>query len=166
MQFSPSALEVLVQNNIAFENWRISDDERKRISNTPVGVAAFYSPGSLLGHNEIKMLQSIEFLIALDISYLKSGLLTGDEQIGIILHELGHIINPAPYEPCSCMNPKLDEELYADYYTIHCGYGAEFALAMSKMREAKIYGFTSTSIEKRITELKSPSAKRLNLRLT
>jgi len=163
MQFAPSARQLLATYHIPFESWTIPDAERSRIADAPIGLAAFYTPGSRLGPTEIQMLQSIQFLIALDMSYLKAEFLTAPEQVGIIIHELGHVLNPAIYDPCSCMNAALDEELYADYYTIHCGYGSEFASAMAKMRQANVHGFASSSIQQRLDELASPSSIRLNL---
>ena len=92
-----------------------------------------------------------------------SGTLSPDEQVSVILHELGHIFNLPPNG--YYMNQSLEEEMYADYYTHHCGYGLQFAEAMNKMRANGVCGFNVPEIVTRVNELTNGSGPqpRLNL---
>ena len=155
----------MARHGISFGIWDIPHEERTRISYTSVGIVAFRAPAFCISMSQVFLEGVPSDIIMLDRTFLETELITGPEQIGIILHEIGHIVNKPESEPAEYMernSSSLEEELYADYYTHHCGYGQHFARAMTKMREAKIYGFDMPNIQLRLDALAAPTKRRLN----
>ena len=172
LRIAPSARDHLERHGIIFDNWDIKDEEKDRISHTSVGIVAFRAPAFCIDMSQAFGKNMPSYIIALDETFLETGLITGPEQIGMILHEIGHIVNKPIPEPVACTDPaeymtplpsSLEEELDADYYTYHCGYNQHFANAMRKMRKEKIYGFNNPDIQRRLDELATPTKERLYL---
>jgi hypothetical protein len=162
-----AAEKFLTKHSIMPQDWKIPQAEQERINVANIGMVVFYTPASSLDLSLSPWINNCSHLIALDGSYLDSGAISQDQQVGIILHEIGHILNRPPYDHNDLMKTKsdhnLDDEFYADYYAHHCGYGAQFISAMRCMRSANIYGFNSIEIDQRIQALDQSLQVRLNL---
>jgi len=168
MKLSLAAAKWLTKHSIMPTAWAIQrPEEQERIARSNIGLAIFYAPASQLDLSLFAGLSECKYLIAIDASYLDSGRITPDQQVGIILHELGHVFNVPPYDITSCMKSQqehnLEAEQYADYYTHHCGYGAPFAGAMKHMKDTGVHGFDSPEIDSRIADLTSSISEKLNL---
>lgn len=143
----------LMKHEILPSQWGLTQLETDRIGKSGVRIVIFNAPAS------VDMFPTTgSCLMILDAGPLNQGLITAKMQIGIILHELGHLVNPPPndtdtYVSCMGGGASSEDEIFADDYALHCGYGREFAEALKLMSEQGIYGFDSPGVRKRIERL-------------
>jgi hypothetical protein len=156
-----SARELLEKHQILPSQWNLPDGEAEKIIEAGVKLAVMFSPAS-----QLKLPKGdYDNLVIIDVSFLGQKVISPEIQVSIILHEIGHIVNP----PQPCTNPnymdamnygdKFDDELCADLYAARCGYGEAFASALKLMRQRAIHGFESESVAERINRLNQASSK-------
>ena len=170
-----AARKLFTLRGILPSTWAIPSDEKTRLSQSPIGIAIFNSPASVLNLDISPIPPRVRFLIVIDGGPLHAETITPQEQIGVLLHEFGHHVNPPPKPTddaaliaswgrlASGSNHLSEDELFADDYARHCGFGFHFANAMEKMKNIGVPGFDHPSIDERIGLLRTTSEPRLNL---
>ena len=154
------------------DSWNIPESERERICKSGVGIAVSYTPASVMDLKTSPIPPEVSALIIIEGTPLLEEFITPPEQIGMVLHELGHHLNAPPAARSgmdawvqALSKPEIDlGELYADDYARHCGYGAEFRSAMIKFREGGRFGFDGEEIGRRIGKLGEDRELMFNLR--
>ena len=149
-------------HGIELQSWSIPNAEVQRINEASIEIQITNTSTDPVADTYRDTSRNI-FIIKINTTYLDGNQITPEQQIGIILHEIGHRLNPAPYSAARVMNASEDCELYADYYAHYCGYGEHFADALEKMKIGKVSGFTSQEVTNRITTLRNQPPCLLNL---
>jgi hypothetical protein len=171
-----ASFNLLKKHCVLPDSWDIPDQEKERIKNSNIGVTTIISPASILNVDENRPLDNLCHLVVLNVPILVDAFDNERQFISSILHEVGHAINlPKPRTGNDLYVYKMetseagtslptDDEVYADDYARFCGYGDDFAEALSLMRERGEYGFDSLAIQTRIDRLRNPNEKlQLNL---
>lgn len=154
-----SARQILGKHRILPTLWGILDEETEKIIGAGIKLAVMFSPAS-----QLKLPHgNYDNLVMIEISLLEQAVISPKMQVGVILHEIGHLVNPPQpsvipnYVDAMKYGPKFDEEICADLYTARCGYGEDFASALKLMRQRGIYGFDSDAVSERILRLEQIS---------
>jgi hypothetical protein len=154
-----SAREILGKHSILPSQWGLLDEETEKIIGAGIKLAVMFSPAS-----QLKLPQgNYHSLVMIDISLLEQAVISPKMQVGVILHEIGHVVNPPQpsltpnYMDALRYGREFDEEICADLYAARCGYGEAFASALKLMRQQGIYGFDSGAVSERILRLEQVS---------
>jgi hypothetical protein len=168
---SGTTYNLLKRHKILPDSWAIPDSEVARIINSDIGLLSIFSPAANLAVSSKYDIDKVKNLITFNASFLEGSIISGRQIVSIILHEIGHILNspiPRPHTDVYYMNRStsgtsvpVDEEIYADDYARYCGYGCDFANALSIMRNRGEFGFNCPTIQIRIDRLKNPSQELL-----
>lgn len=163
-----SAEEFLSINQIEPQIWQIPQEVRAKITNEKIGVAVFNAPASVLDLSVSPLPADLKHLIIIDKGPLKARKITADQQIAMLLHEIGHIVAPPPPKPNSptgqrniaCYLEALakkpsDDEVCADQFASHCGYAEHLAEALAAMLRLGVPGFDEGITKKRIELLRA-----------
>ena len=175
MKLTPSAEAWMFKHSISPKSWKIPPDELERIDKLPATADVYEPPGGVLDRSKSPASVMGGRLVSLDKSYLERGNVTKEQQIGIILHEIGHIVNQPQQTQMETYEEEMHKqdgnnkqatatELYADYYVHYCGYGRHYAAAMRVMKVLDVYGFDTDAVTQRLAELDNTPRERLNLK--
>ncbi len=163
----PSTKKWMKRHSIMPAQWNLSGEEVQRISSAGIRITVYNTPATCL-----PLLPAIEaglkYLIVVDPAPLESGKLTPRQMIASLLHELGHVVNlPIPgifdFDYLMQLNGVKDEEVFADDYVRHCGYGIDFAEALEAMMEIEPHTFRTTAVNFRIKRIRENTQLNLNL---
>jgi hypothetical protein len=100
----------------------IPDDEKKRIEKSNFFITTAVLPTGIVGFKGNPFPSNDKFyLIYFEYEFLIQMKSRGNELAAILLHEIGHLLNPP-----ATIKPTPDEkEMYADDYVRHCGFGKQ-----------------------------------------
>lgn len=154
-----SARKILEKHQILPSHWQLREGTAERIIEANIRLTIMYSPASQIN------LPPGDYgsLVVADVSLLEKGVITPEMQVGIFMHEIGHVLNPPPtgpntnYVDALAYGDKFDEEVSADQFAVACGYGQSFASALKVFRERGTYGFDSDAVAERIRRLEQVS---------
>ena len=165
IQLQPTVAKLFNARGISPLKWAISETEQGRIASANIGVTFFCGGATTVTMSRFPDRQSIEHLVVLDYELFNDGLLSGDQVVAMLLHEIGHIVNiPDPANYKSLLEYRWHQELFADYYAFYCGYGNAFSQALKCLRDRKAFGFVSPEVDSRIESSASPHVTYLNLK--
>lgn len=163
----PKTRSWMKRHSIMPSQWNLSPEEASRIIAAGIRISVYNKPASWL-----PLAASIEgglkHLIVVDPTPLSSGEFTPQQMIASFLHEVGHVINaPVPGfldgEYRLHMIGVAEEEIFADDYARHCGYGNAFADALEVMIQAEPKTFNNEAVKYRIERIRSNAQVYLNL---
>jgi len=146
---------------------KLTDIERKRIQSSRASITSFLSSEYDRLNKLYSPLQCVGSEIKFYEYYIRKRLVSDCEMNAMVLHEIGHLVNLPPDEAGTGKynTNTLEEELYADYYSVYCGYKEPLLSAIKKMCSMRINEFETEHIKIRINELASKNTKvRLNLK--
>ena len=147
--------------------WNLSPEEASRITAAGIRISVYNRPASWL-----PLAASIEgglkHLVVVDPAPLSSGTFTSQQMIASLLHEIGHVVNVPVRgflngEHMLHMIGVAEEEIFADDYARHCGYGNDFADALEVMMQAEPKTFNKEAVKYRIERIRSNARIYLNL---
>lgn len=151
-----SANEFLFNIGAHPSSWGLPSNLISKISAEKIGLLVFNSPASTLDLTMNQAITEARHLIILDKNSIRS--LPAREVVGVILHEIGHTLNPPPalteeqqieeWAHDSTLTPDRSE-VYADKFATECGYGHDFANALKR-------GLQNPHISARIKLLEQP----------
>ena len=156
------------RHSIMPSQWNLSPEEAKRITSAGIHITVYNTPASCL-----PLVQPIEaglrYLIVVDPAPLDSGKLTPKQMIATLLHEIGHVVNPpikGIFDPdyyLMQLKGVKEDEVFADDYARHCGYGADFADALECMKQQEPGTFDTDAVKYRIDQIRTEAQVYLNL---
>jgi hypothetical protein len=128
---------LLKRHDILPDSWDVPDEEKTRIISSDIGVLSIFSPAANLAVTPKYQIDKVKNLITFNASLLEGSVISSRQIVSIILHEIGHILNMPKPRPItdyiyfmarstSGTSVPADEEIYADDYARHCGYGNDF----------------------------------------
>ena len=157
------AKSFLEENGILPSQWKLPMGESKKIINAGVKIAIMWTPASEIKLPACVSPDEYSHMVIIDASYLSQKIITPDMQVGVILHEIGHVVDHSKsggnidYITIMKYGRQFENEVSADQYASLCGYGSQFAEALQTMRDKGVYGFDSDSVAERIRLLKAVS---------
>ena len=163
----PSTKRWMLRHSILPSQWNLSADEAQRIASAGIRITVYNTPASCL-----PLVQPIEVglkhLIVVDPAPLDSGKLTPRQVIATLLHEIGHVVNlPTPgifdFDYMMQLKGVREDEVFADDYARHCGYGTDFADALELMKQAEPASFDTEAVKYRIERIRTESQLNRNL---
>lgn len=163
----PKTQSWMKHHSIMPSQWNLSPEEASRITAAGIRISVYNKPASWL-----PLAASIEgglkHLVVVDPAHLSSGKFTPQQMIASLLHEIGHVVNaPVPGflngEYRLHMIGVAEEEIFADDYARHCGYGNAFADALEVMIQAEPKTFNNEAVKYRIERIRSNAQVYLNL---
>jgi hypothetical protein len=131
--FTAQAKTWLCKHEIMPSTWNLHHDEYDRILSAGLALTIFNTPACTIPLADVQQrIPNLQNLILIDSRCIDGpddkGLLAREEVIATLLHEIGHVVNPAP------TTDAYNEEGWADDYARHCGYEASLVIALSKLR--------------------------------
>jgi hypothetical protein len=156
-----SVREILEKHQILPSQWDLPNGEPEKIIGVGIKLAIMFSPAS-----QLKLPQGdYDNLVIIDGSLLEQNVISPEMQVGMILHEIGHVVNRPQvsatpnYMDALKYGDKFEEEICADLYAARCGYGEAFVSALKLMSRRGIYGFDSEAVAERILRLEQVSSQ-------
>jgi hypothetical protein len=102
----------------------------------------------------------IKHLVIFDTLYLRTGSIRQPEFKALLLHEIGHVVNPPKnYNPADTS----ESEFYADDYVRHCGFAEDLANCLEVLMRLDPDGFDFELTMMRINRIKNDDTLLLNL---
>lgn len=155
------------RHSIMPAQWNLPPKEARRLADSSIRISVYNKPASCLPLAK-PIEEGLKHLIVVDPAPLSSGLFTPRQMIASLLHEIGHVVNaPVP----GVLNGEFhlhmigvaEEEVFADDYARHCGYGADFANALEVMIQVEPQTFKNEAVKIRIERIRSNAQVYLNL---
>jgi len=139
-------------------NGRLAVDERQRIESHRFFFVTCVNPSSTVDFrgNPFPVVGPFRVLfIEWTFFYGLRG--EPDELGAVLLHEIGHTLNPAP------AGRNAEKEHYADDYARHCGYGEFLRRNLERCLRGHVAGFEPDATNERIHRMTPDEPLKLNL---
>ena len=148
--------------------WSLTHQEAERIIAAQIGITICSPPANCVPLHKIPEEQSIRYLITVDPSLVEDKVFSARQQIGVLLHEIGHVVNPRTetsidHDFTMGLIRLNEHEIFADDYVRFCGYGEDFAESMEVMISRDSIRFDTSSSKKRVELLREDRQLHLNL---
>ena len=130
--FTPQAKAWLNKHGIMPSKWNLVREETDRILSANLALTIFNTPACTIPLVDIHLkIPNLQNVIQIDSSCIEGSFwkepFSKEEVIAMLLHEIGHVVNPAPISDC------YNEEGWADDYARHCGYHDHLLTALQKL---------------------------------
>jgi len=135
------------RNAICPSSWGLNEHDIQKIIGSSLRLTIMYSPASLLPLPENR--KSID-LVMCNATLLNENLLSKEEFIAVLLHEIGHIVNKPDGVHAYI---KEHAELFADDYVRLCKYDISLVSALRELRNRYPVTFGKENIETRIKRI-------------
>ena len=160
-------MDWLTENGISPSQWNLDPEEVSRIISAGVALKISFCPVFIYDLSEHQ--RGRGKIIFFDSTLLEKPLISQDEAVAAILHEIGHTVNrfkskhqAGPEFFMEHMkrkdNPCADE-FDADDYARHCGYGEHLANGLQKIIDSGQPGFNTPVNHNRIKRIRDNEEK-------
>ena len=146
-------------------SWGIPAAEWPRIKAQNIFITVTTLPaGTLLVKNRLKGIDDPK-LVMIELSRVRNHELTQQEVVAMILHEIGHIVNPPPAATLGTTDDVADmlaggrttaqrQELFADDYARHCEKGEAVASGLERLMALQPNEFSNQDVRRRIQRIR------------
>jgi hypothetical protein len=136
----------------------LNADERRRIESYQFFFVTCVSPSSTVKFRGNPFPHEGSFRILFIEWKFFSDLRGKPDELGaVLLHEVGHTLNPAP------AGRNTEEEYYADDYARHCGFGGPLRRNLEGCLRNHLVGFERDGVKERICRITPGGPLNLNL---
>lgn len=147
-------------------SWGLPEIECQRILDADLSITLMFAPASAIsakiptGH-----------VVILEGNLIMFGGLRPAQAIAMLLHEIGHVVNPPPTSPVQDsymegLDPtEKPHEFAADDYARHCGYGESLVSGLQALIKIDPQSFETDLTRRRIARIEGNQASILNLKL-
>lgn len=154
------AQEILTDLNLMPSEWNIPDDEQRRILHRGLTIRVVHN----LDESNWPAFEN-QGVLTFSADAFVSGELSRDQLLAVILHEVGHRVNPLTYMDAmiaelakagadQATKAANRDELYADDYARHCGYSAHLKTGLNLLMALR-ESFRTQSTRERIARLET-----------
>jgi Zn-dependent protease with chaperone function len=166
-----TATKLLRDCGLLPKSWTIPPAEWIRIRSQNIFLTVTSLPATtLILGDALKNLDSPK-LVVVELSLVKAGKLSAAEAIAMLLHEIGHIVNPPNTDSDDALVEMAAndsawiqrQETCADDYARHCGYGDEIVSGLEKLANLQREDFATDEVRRRIERIKKNDQLNLNL---